>query len=90
MNTSSEAVKQLTTALEQTRSAAEVIQNLVAEHDYQDEAALVSHAAARLLEAAAHLMQSQDEPALEAIKSAEDLLEALWELIEGEIDEDDD
>lgn len=89
MNTSTEAVNQLTAALEQTRSAAEVIQNLIADHDYQDEGALVTHAAARLLEAAAHLMQSEDEPALEAIESAEDLLEALWEMIEGEIDGDD-
>lgn len=88
MNTSNEAVNQLIDALETTRSAAETIQNLIAEHDYQDEAALVSHAAARLLEAATHLMQSQDEPALEAVESAEDLLEALWELIEGEVDED--
>lgn len=88
MNTSSEAVKQLTDALDQTRSAADVIQNLIAEHDYQDAAALLTHAAARLLEAATHLMQSEDEPGLEAVESAEDLLEAMWELVEGEVDED--
>src|SRR5690606_32222642 len=66
MNTSAEAVKLLEQALTTTRSAAGTIEDLIAPHDYQDVAMLISQAAAALLESASLLMQSQDEAALEA------------------------
>ena len=86
MNTSAEAVTLLQQALETTRSAAETIDNLIAVHDYQDVAGLVTLAAAALLESAALLMQSQDEAALGALESADDLLDAVYDIIEGDLD----
>lgn len=87
MNTSSEAVKQLQQAQALTQQAAATIENLIAEHDYQDVGALVSHAAIRLLECAALLMQSQDEAALDKLENAEDLIDMVYEIIEGDTDD---
>lgn len=88
MNTSTEAIKLLQQSVGTTRNAAQVIQNLIAEHDYQDVAALVAQAAAELLEAATLLMQSQDEAALAALDNADDLLDAVFDIIDAETDED--
>jgi hypothetical protein len=88
INTSSEASKRLEQALSTTREAVTVIDNLIAEHEYQDVASLVSQAAAKLLEAASALMQSNDEAGLGALESADDLLDAVWDIIDGETDED--
>ncbi len=86
--TSSEAAKRLEQALATTREAVTVIDNLIAEHEYQDVASLVSQAAAKLLEAASALMQSNDEAGVGALESADDLLDAVWDIIDGETDED--
>ncbi len=51
-------------------------------------ATLVTQAAAELLEAAAQLMHSQDESALDALGRADDLLDAVYDIIDGETDED--
>lgn len=88
MNTTSEAVKQLQETLKINRQALSVIDNLIAEHDYQDVASLVTQASIALLETSIALMQSQDESAIEKLESAEDLLDAVWAIIEGEVDED--
>ncbi|MBL8165030.1 MAG: hypothetical protein JNJ61_23810, partial [Anaerolineae bacterium] len=84
MNTSAEATKQLQQALVSTREAAKIIENLIVAHDYQDVAGLVAQAAAELLETAAALMQSQDEPALTHLEQADDLLDAVWDIIDAE------
>ena len=88
MNTSTEASKLLEQALATCRSAVSVIDNLIAEHEYQDVASLVTQAAAVLLESAALLMQKQDEAALDVLDKAEDLLDAVYDIIDGETDED--
>lgn len=87
MNTSNEAVKQLEQALTTAQTAQSVIDNLVAPHDYQDVASLVTQAGAALLNAAALLLQKQDENAFEFIEAAEDLLDSVYDIIEGDIDE---
>lgn len=88
INTSSEASKRLEQALTTTREAVSIIDNLIADHEYQDVASLVSQAAARLLEAASALMRSDDEAGLSALEGADDLLDAVWDIIDGETDED--
>jgi hypothetical protein len=88
MNTSTHAVQLLHEALEKTRAATRVINDLIVEHDYQDVAILVAQASERLLEAAARLMESDDEAALDALDQADDLLDAVYAIIEGETDED--
>lgn len=88
VNTSSEASKRLEQALATSREAASIIDNLIAEHEYQDVALLVTQAAGKLLEAAAALMQSNDEAGLGALESADDLLDAVYDIIDGETDED--
>jgi len=88
MNTSSQAVALLQQAITITAEATNTIDNLIVEHDYQDVATLIAAAAAALLESAASLMQSQDEPAWEALERAEDLLDAVYTIIDAETDED--
>ena len=88
MNTSAGATQLLQQALANTRDAVRVIDNLIVEHDYLDVATLVAQAAAALLESAAYLMQSQDEAALDALGSADDLLDAVYDIIDAETDED--
>ena len=88
INTSGEASKRLEQALATSREAASIIDNLIAEHEYQDVALLVTQAAGKLLEAAAALMQSDDEAGIGALESADDLLDAVYDIIDGETDED--
>jgi hypothetical protein len=88
MNTTAEAVKLLQQALTTTQAAAGTIESLIAPHDYQDVAALISQAAAALLESASLLMQSQDEAALEALENADDLLDAVYDIIDSDLDLD--
>ena len=87
MNTSAEAIKQLQQALSTTRDAEQTINNLVANHNYQDVAGLVTQAAAALLESAALLMQSDDEAALDAIEIADDLLNSVYGIIDADLDD---
>lgn len=88
MNTSAEAVRKLEQAQAEARAALQVIDNLIAEHDYQDVASLVTQAAAVLLETGLLLMQSRDEDALAALERAEDLLDAVYDIIDGDLDEE--
>ena len=88
MNTSNEAVKRLQEAIKAAKGAGEVVENLVAEHDYQDVAGLITQAAAALLECASLLMQNEDESALDSLDHAEDLLDAVYAIIDGEVDEE--
>lgn len=88
MNTSADAVKLLEQARTASREAAQVIDDLIVEHDYQDVASLVARSAAALLEAAALLMQSNDEDALDALERADDLLDSVYDIIDAETDED--
>ncbi len=88
MNTASRASELLGQALNTTHDAERVINDLIVAHDYQDVALLVTQAAAELLEAAVQLMQSQGETAFEAMEKAEDLLDAVYDIIDGELDEE--
>lgn len=88
MNTSIEAVNTLQQANLTARNAVSIIDNLIAEHDYQDVASLVANAASALLEAAALLMQSNDEDAFGALERADDLLDAVYEIIDADTDEE--
>ena len=88
MNTSAEAISLLEQALATAHSAENTIENLVATHDYQDVASLVTQAAVALLESASLLMKSQDEAALDMLESADDLLDAVYGIIEADLDEE--
>jgi hypothetical protein len=88
MNTSTRAIDLLAQAQRSTTEARAVIDDLIAPHDYQDVATLVAQAAAELLQAAADLMHSQDEAALDALGRADDLLDAVYDIIDGETEED--
>lgn len=88
MLTSAEALTHLQNAMSATRAAGQVIDNLIVDHDYQDVAALVARAAEALLESAALLMESQDEAALDALERADDLLDAVYDIIDSETDEE--
>lgn len=87
MHTSAEAVKLLQQALSASQQAANTIENLIADHDYQDVAGLITMAAAALLQSASLLMQSQDEAALESLETADDLLDAVYDIIDADLDE---
>ena len=89
MNTTSRASELLGQALHSTRDAEQVINDLIVAHDYQDVALLVTQAAAELLESAALLMQSQGEAAFDAMEKAEDLLDSVYDIINGELDDED-
>lgn len=86
MNTSSEVVKQLQDAIQKTQSAQNVLDNLIAVHDYEDIATLVLQAAEALLHAASALMQHEDENALQLVESAEDLIDEMYKIIDGDMD----
>jgi Na+/phosphate symporter len=88
MNTSSAAIQRLQQAQALAREATAIISDLIAPHDYQDVAVIVAQAAEALLEAAAHLMQSQDEDAFAAIERADDHLDALYAIIDAELDDE--
>jgi len=88
MNTSSEATRLLQEALAQTQQAGRVIDDLIAAHDYQDVASLVTRAAAALLESAALLMASDDQKALDAIEKCDDLRDQVYSIIDGETDDE--
>lgn len=86
MNTSTEAIKQLQEAIQKVQASQDVVENLIAVHDYQDVTALVIQSAEALLHSAVAFMQSEDENALDLIEGAEDLLEAMYNIIDGDLD----
>ena len=86
MSTSTDAIKLLQQAQTISIDANRSIEDLVVEHDYQDVAMLITQAASALLEAATLLMQLQDEPALDQLEAAEDLIDLVYEIIDGETD----
>ena len=86
MNTSSEVIKQLQDAIQKVQSSQDVADNLIAVHDYQDVTSLVIQSAEALLHSAVAFMQSEDENALDLIEGAEDLLEAMYNIIDGDLD----
>lgn len=89
MNTSAEAVRLLHEALNNARAAKAVINDLITAHDYQDVAELVTMAAASLLESSSLLMQNDDEGAFAALDAAEDALDTVYAIIDGDMDDDD-
>ncbi len=89
MNTSSEATKQLQASLASAQQAADTIENLIAAHDYQDIALLITHAAGKMLEAATLLMQKDDEKALDMVEAAENLIDEVYKIIGGDLEEED-
>lgn len=86
--TSNEAIKQLQQARIATLSAIETINSLIVEHEFQDMAALVSQAAASLIEASMLLLKSQDVDALSEMERADDYIERAYEIIDEETEED--
>ena len=88
MNTTTRANELLRQALASSREAEDVINDLIATHDYQDVALLVTQAASALLESAALLMRSEGEEAFDQIEQAEDILDTVYGIIDGELDED--
>ncbi|MBZ0277794.1 MAG: hypothetical protein K8I60_16730 [Anaerolineae bacterium] len=88
MHTSAQAVQLLQEALTKAQAANDVINDLIVEHEYQDVASLIAQAGAALLEAASRLMQSDEAAGLEALDAAEDLLDEVYVIIDGETDED--
>ncbi|MDZ4764737.1 MAG: hypothetical protein SGI73_09310 [Chloroflexota bacterium] len=88
MNTASNAIQLLEDAVAKAHAARTMIDDLIVAHDYQDAATLVVQASVALLEAAALLLTSNDEAALEGLERADDLLDAVYTIIDGETDED--
>jgi DNA integrity scanning protein DisA with diadenylate cyclase activity len=88
MNTSSKVTDLLNQSLTSAREAERTVSDLIAVHDYQDVATLVTQAAIALLESAALLMQSEAEAAFDQMEKAEDLLDSVYTIIDGEIDEE--
>ncbi|MDL1902150.1 hypothetical protein FBR02_15445 [Anaerolineae bacterium CFX9] len=88
MNTSAEAIKLLQQALAQAQDAAKVIDNLIVAHDYQDVASLVAKASAELISSTMLLLQSDPDAALDALERADDLLDAVYDIIDAETDEE--
>ena len=88
MNTTTRATELLGQALQTTRDAERIVNDLIVAHDYQDVALLVTQAAAELLDSALLLMQSQGEAAFDAMEKAEDLLDSVYDIINGELDEE--
>lgn len=88
MKTSAEAIKLLQQSLSSAKQAESVISDLIATHDYQDVATLITQAAVSLLESATALMQMQDEDAINSLDIAEDLLEEVWDIIDADTDDD--
>ncbi len=88
MHTSAQAAQLLQEALTKAQAANDVINDLIVEHEYQDVASLIAQAGAALLEAASRLMQSDEAAGLEALDAAEDLLDEVYVIIDGETDED--
>jgi hypothetical protein len=89
MNTSAQAIQLLQIALTNTQSATTVIGDLVVEHEYQDVASLITEASAALLETAILLMQSKDDSAMHKLEQAENMLDAVYVIIDGETDDED-
>ena len=87
MNTSTRASELLQQALNTARDAERTVSDLIAAHEYQDVTVLLTQAAIALLESAALLMQSNSEAAFDEMDKAEDLLDAVYAIIDGEIDE---
>lgn len=88
INTSAEAMKRLAQAKTLTHETVQIIDNLIVQHDYQDVASLVAQAAEGLLEAAHALMESQDEAAMQALENVDDLLDAVYDIIDSETDDE--
>jgi hypothetical protein len=88
MSTSAEVNISLDQALTATRTALKQLDDLIVAHDYQDVASLVTNAAASLLQSATHLMLSKDEDAFAALEQADDYLDAVYDIIDRETDED--
>jgi hypothetical protein len=89
MKTSAQAIQLLQTALTNTQSATAVIEDLVVEHEYQDVASLITKASATLLEMAILLMESKDGSALQKLEQAEEMLDTVYTIIDGETDDED-
>ncbi len=86
--TSGEAITQLEAAITGAHTAAHTIENLLAAHDYQDVAVLAARAGKALLEAAVALMKNDDEAAFRSIETSEDLLDALYDIVDGDLGEE--
>jgi hypothetical protein len=87
MNTSTEALRLLGEALAKAQAASAVIDDLIAPHDYQDIAMLVARASALMLQSTMSLMQSDPDGALDALESADDLLDAVYDVIDSETED---
>ncbi|MEL6403338.1 MAG: hypothetical protein AAFV98_01700 [Chloroflexota bacterium] len=86
MKTSADAIKDLQEALAKAQEAQNTINNLTATHDYQDVTGMVVQAANGLLEAAIAFMQHDDSKALALVEAAEDLLDDMYDVIDGDLD----
>lgn len=88
MATSADVIKSLDQALTATQTAVKQIDDLIVPNDYQDVATLVANAAASLLQSATYLLQAKDEDAFGALEAADDYLDAVYDIIDSETDED--
>ncbi len=89
MNTSTEALRLLRQALDDTRKAGAIVDDLIAPHEYQDVASLVAKASAALLESTIRMLESDPDGALEALEQADDLLDGVYDIIDAETDDED-
>ncbi len=88
MNTSTHALELLQQALKPTREAQQVIGDLIAPHDFEDVALLITQAANALLESASHFMKNEDEAAFTAMEKADDFLDEVYSIIEADLSDE--
>lgn len=86
MSTSQDVIARLEAAQQTVQEVNAAIDDLIAVHDYQDVAALITQSAERLLQATEQFMQSDSEAALATIEAAEDLIDAMYDIIEEDLD----
>lgn len=88
MNTSAQVVQLLQQAIANTQAAHQMIGDLIADHEYEDVATLVAQAAEAVLQSAVALMQSDSEAAFDALERADDLFDAVYGIIDSELDDE--
>lgn len=87
MSTSNDVIQALNDARASTAQIQALLNDLIVEHTFQDVATLSLAAAAELLQTTQHFMEQQDEPAIDSLERVDELLDELYAIIEGDLDE---
>lgn len=86
MKTSQDVIRHLEKIIQEAESTEAMMDDLTAPHAYEDVARLSLQGAVALLKASCAFMQTHDEEALEDIDNAEDYIEGIYDIIEGDLE----